>query len=66
MESRNRFREASRARHTRAAQENRGGDEEKEGVVRIDEEITAEIGSKIGPKAKQVTARSDQGLSVAA
>ena len=56
MEPRNRFREASRARHARAAEEDRGGEEEKEGVVRIHEEIVAEIGSKVGSKAKQVTA----------
>jgi hypothetical protein len=55
MEPRNRFRGASRARHAKAAEEDRGGEDEKEGVVRIHEEIIAEIGSKVGSKAKQVT-----------
>ena len=58
MEPRNRLREASRARHARATEEDRGGEEDEEGAVRI-EEIIAEIGSKVGSKAKQVTARSD-------
>ena len=63
MEPRNRFREASRARHAKAAEEDRGSEEEKEGIVRIHEEIIAEIGSTVGSKAKQVTARSDLSLS---
>ena len=58
MEPRDRFREASRARHAKAAEKGRGGEEEKEGVVRTQEEIIPEIGSEIGPKAKQVTAQS--------
>jgi hypothetical protein len=59
MEPRNRFREASRARHAKAVKEDRGGEEEKESGVRIHEEIIAKIGSKVGSKAKQMTARSD-------
>ena len=59
MEPRDRFREASRARHAKAAEEERGGEEEKEGVVPIQEEIIPEIGSRVGSKAKQVTARND-------
>lgn len=57
MEPRNRFREASRASYAKGAEEDRGGEEKKEGIVRI-EEIIAEIGSKVGSKAKPVTARS--------
>jgi hypothetical protein len=59
MEPRNGFHEASRARHAEAAEEDRGGEDQKEGVVRIHEEIIPDIRSKVGSKAKQVTARSD-------
>jgi hypothetical protein len=54
MEPRNGFRKASRARHAKAAEEDRGSENEKEGVVRVQEEIIPEIGSKVGSNAKQV------------
>ena len=58
MEPRNRLRGASRARHAKTAEEDRGGEEEKEGIVLICKGIIAEIGSKVGSKAKQVTAKT--------
>lgn len=51
MEPRNRLSEASRARHAETGEKGRG-EEENESVPRIEEEIVAEIRSKIGSKAE--------------
>lgn len=64
MEPRNRFRQASRARHPQAAEEDRGDKAEKKSVVGIQEKVIAEIGAKVGSKAKQVTAHHTERINM--